>query len=225
MIAAVGLFMWIMLNPGSAQGLGLIGQKANFALGGLPPDWSTFLFLIVEMGGFGGLVMVSLIVSFVFGREYAEGTAKNALALPIPRGSFVIAKIVVSAVWFAALTLWLIPVAVVSGSAAGLNGLQARMLAAATGKLYGPRGDVALLLNDHRVGCGGDERILRAARLHDPDTGVRQRLRAHGLGAVDTVEHSGHRLRRRRAGYRNTQWELCGARRDFPPRDGVDGPA
>jgi ABC-2 type transport system permease protein len=80
------------------------------------------------MGGLGGLVIVSVIVSFVFGREYAEGTAKNMLALPIPRRNFVFAKIIVSAVWFAALTLWLLVAACVAGGMVGLSGLTPEMV-------------------------------------------------------------------------------------------------
>ena len=47
-------------------------------------DWPAFLPFIVEMGAIGGLIMISVIVAFVFGREYTEGMAKNMLALPIP---------------------------------------------------------------------------------------------------------------------------------------------
>ncbi len=103
-----GFFMWMMMNPGMARTLGLLGQKAKFAFGGQSLDWPSFLTLIVEMGGVGGLIICSIIVAYVFGREYVEGTAKNLLALPIPRSRFVLAKIVVSAAWFAALTLWMI---------------------------------------------------------------------------------------------------------------------
>ena len=108
MAAMAGFFMWMTKNPGMARNLGLIGQKANFAFGGGATDWPAFLPFIVEMGAIGGLIMSSVIVAFVFGREYTEGMAKNMLALPIPRSWFVLGKLVVSAAWFALLTLWLI---------------------------------------------------------------------------------------------------------------------
>lgn len=122
MAAVAGFFMWIMLHPDSGQALGLVGQKANFAFGGMKPDWETFMTFIVEMGGVGGGVLAAVVVTFVFGREYAEGTAKNLLALPEPRYGFVLAKIGVSALWFLALNIWLLPASWAAGSLAGLEG-------------------------------------------------------------------------------------------------------
>lgn len=135
MVAVGGFFMWMMKNPGVAASIGLLGKKANFAFGGQPVDWPTFLTFVVEMGGIGGFVICSIIVAFVFGREYAEGTAKNMLALPIPRGRFVLAKIIVSAAWFAALTLWVLPVTWLVGSLLGLPGLTAGLFLASAAKL------------------------------------------------------------------------------------------
>jgi ABC-2 type transport system permease protein len=135
MATMAGFFMWMMKNPGMARNLGLIGQKATFAFGGGGTDWPAFLPFIVEMGAIGGLIMISIIVAFVFGREYTEGMAKNMLALPIPRSWFVLGKLVVSAVWFFLLTLWLIAVTLVAGSLLGLTGLTAALFLAAAGKL------------------------------------------------------------------------------------------
>lgn len=50
-----------------------------------------------------GLIVASIIAVFVFGREYAESTAKNILALPVSREFFVLAKTVVVGTWFLAL--------------------------------------------------------------------------------------------------------------------------
>jgi ABC-type transport system involved in multi-copper enzyme maturation permease subunit len=135
MVIIAGLFLWMMKNPAAASSLGLIGQKANFAFGGQPVDWPSFLVFIVEMGGIGSLLMSALIVTFVFGREYVEGTAKNMLALPIPRSRFVLAKIVVSAVWLALLTAWMVPVGLLTGCLVGLPGLTASLIGATTFKL------------------------------------------------------------------------------------------
>jgi ABC-2 type transport system permease protein len=135
MIAVGGFFIWMMKNPGMAARLGLLGKKADFAFGGQPVDWSTFLEFVTQMGGIGGVVICSIIAAFVFGREYTEGTAKNMLALPIPRSSFVLAKIVVSAAWFAALTLWILPVTWLAGSVLGLPGFTVDLFLATGAKL------------------------------------------------------------------------------------------
>lgn len=136
MVVVVGLFLWMMRNPGAAAGLGLLGQKASFAFGGGPLDWRSFFGFIVELGGLGGLVLSSIIVTYLFGREYAEGTAKNLLALPIARSRFVLAKIVVSAGWFAVLTAWILATGYLVGSLVGLGPVDADLLFATAGKLF-----------------------------------------------------------------------------------------
>ena len=135
MAVVAGFFMWMMKHPDVARSMGLIGKKADFAFGGGAADWPAFLSFIVVMGAVGGLILSSVIVAFVFGREYTEGMAKNLLALPIPRSWFVLGKLVVSAVWFALLTLWLIGAAWIAGSLLGLTGLTAGLLLTAVGKL------------------------------------------------------------------------------------------
>ncbi len=94
-----GFLLWVMRHPDVAGRLGLLGQKARFAFGDQPLDWRTFLSFVAQMAGIGGLIMSAVIVTFVFGREYAEGTAKNMLGLPIPRRRFVLAKLIVSGLW------------------------------------------------------------------------------------------------------------------------------
>lgn len=136
-IVAIGaLFMWLMMNPDIGRSLGLLGQKANFATAGQPADWPSFLTLVVEMGGLGGVILCSVIVAYVFGREYVEGTAKNMLALPTPRAVFVLAKLIVSAAWYAVLTVWIIAVAWISGSMLRIPGLTAALFEATVAKLF-----------------------------------------------------------------------------------------
>ncbi len=135
MTAMSGFFLWILKNPGMAESLGLIGQKARFAFGGQRADWATFLGFTVEVGGVGGLLMSAVIATYVYGREYAEGTAKNLLALPIPRSRFVLAKIAVVAVWFGSLTFALLPAAWLVGAAIGLGAAPAPLFASAAARL------------------------------------------------------------------------------------------
>lgn len=53
----------------------------------------------------GGLIGFGFVFSWIFGREYQDGTITDLLALPIPRTHIVVAKLVVAAVWCAALAL------------------------------------------------------------------------------------------------------------------------
>lgn len=53
----------------------------------------------------GGLIGFGFIFSWIFGREYHDGTVTDLLALPIPRTHIVAAKFLVAGVWCAALAL------------------------------------------------------------------------------------------------------------------------
>jgi ABC-type transport system involved in multi-copper enzyme maturation permease subunit len=114
----IALFMWIEREPGRAAQLGLLGTKAD--LSGLQATWPSYLSMLTLLVGIGGMLLLAFIVAYIFGREYAEGTAKNLLALPVGRPSFVLAKFVVTAVWWVVLVAAVIAEALVLGMALGL---------------------------------------------------------------------------------------------------------
>jgi len=120
---------WMLKNPGAAQDLGLIGQKASFAMNGLSADWQGLFTMFAELGVAGGMIVLSIVVIHIFGREYVEGTAKNMLALPIPRAYFVAAKLIVAALWFALLTAFLLAECLMVGGRLGLGPIPAGLLA------------------------------------------------------------------------------------------------
>lgn len=99
-------FMWIVREPGRAAQLGLLGQKAE--LTGLTADAPGFFALLLQATGIGGMILVSVIAAYVFGREHAEGTAKVLLTLPVRRSWFAVAKLLVVLGWFLALVAWAI---------------------------------------------------------------------------------------------------------------------
>jgi ABC-2 type transport system permease protein len=98
-----GLFMWIARDPERATRMGLLGTKADLA--GLDPSWAGYFVMLTQMIGIVGGLVLAVIAAWVFGREYAEGTAKNMLALPVPRARFVLAKLALAATWWIALVV------------------------------------------------------------------------------------------------------------------------
>lgn len=126
---AGALFMWILKEPGRARQLGLLGAKAQLAAG--TADWPTFSALLVQMTGVGGMLLTAVIAAYVFGREYSDGTAKNLLALPVGRETFVAAKLVVVAVWFLAIAAAVFVEGVAVGLALGLPGFSWALIGAA----------------------------------------------------------------------------------------------
>jgi ABC-2 type transport system permease protein len=97
------LFMIILRDPEFARQSGLISAKAEMVAG--TADWPTFLSFIAQAVAVGGTLLSSLIGSWVFGREFVDGTAKDLLAVPIQRGSILLAKFIVVMLWSVTLTL------------------------------------------------------------------------------------------------------------------------
>jgi ABC-2 type transport system permease protein len=118
---AGGLFMWIAKEPERAARLGLLGTKADLA--GLEASWPALLTLLTQMIGIAGVLLLAVITAYVFGREYADGTAKNLLALPVGRHWFVLAKLVVVLAWWSGLVTCVTAETFAVGWAVGLKGL------------------------------------------------------------------------------------------------------
>ena len=128
-----GFVLWMVKNPEAARGLGLVGQKASFAMNGLSADWKGLFTMFVELGVAGGMIILSIIVIYIFGREYVEGTAKNMLALPSPGPISSSAKLIVAALWFALLTAFLLAESLAVGAILGLGTPPAGLVASEAG--------------------------------------------------------------------------------------------
>jgi ABC-2 type transport system permease protein len=121
----IALFMWIVREPARAASLGLLGTKAN--LSGLEATWASYASALTLIVGIGGMLLLSFIVAYIFGREYVEGTEKNLLSLPVGRHWIVIAKLIVAAAWWATLVVAVVAESLVIGVLLGLPGFSAGM--------------------------------------------------------------------------------------------------
>lgn len=133
------LFMKILLDPAWAARFGALTTKAQFSAA--HSDWPTYFGLLTQALAVGGFIIFSLVVIWLFGREYSDQTAKDLLALPTPRATIVTAKLCLTVLWCAVLTLWIYLLGVALGALIGLPGwtidvgLQATARYAATGCL------------------------------------------------------------------------------------------
>ena len=127
------LFMWILMEPDRAARLGLLGNKAQLI--GASADWLSYFALLLQGTSIGGMILVSVIAAFVFGREYSERTAKNLLALPIGREWFAIAKLVVVFIWFMVVVIAMLAEALVLGFVLALPGFSWALALGATGDI------------------------------------------------------------------------------------------
>jgi ABC-2 type transport system permease protein len=97
------LFVFIIRNPGlapNAQALIAKAQMVSFSA-----DLPSFLSLLSQAVGVGGVLVFGFVASWVFGREYSDHTAKDLLALPVSRSAIVLSKMMAIFLWCLGLSL------------------------------------------------------------------------------------------------------------------------
>lgn len=117
----IAFLIFVARNPEITQQLGLVGAKANI-VAYAATDWPTYLRVYGEIIGAGGLILFIMILSWVFGREFVDGTLKDLLAVPVQRGSIVLAKYAVVAIWSEAMTLIIFTAGLITGVLINLPG-------------------------------------------------------------------------------------------------------
>lgn len=111
----IAFLIFVAKNPELSHKLGLVGAKANLtAYAGT--NWSAYLGLFSLVIAAGGFFLFCLIISWVFGREFADGTLKDMLAVPVQRSSILLAKFIVVAVWSGAQTIVILITGLVTGA-------------------------------------------------------------------------------------------------------------
>lgn len=97
------LFMILMKDSGYE---GLPGAfKSKAIMFSLEANWASFLSILSQAVGIGGVLIFGFVISWLFGREYADGTVKDLLALPISRAKILNAKFIYYIIWCFALVL------------------------------------------------------------------------------------------------------------------------
>lgn len=123
--------MFLAIHPEIAQQFGLLGAKANL-LRFEGADWSMYFdFLIIACAGLG-LVGFGFVFSWLFGREYADRTIADLLALPTSRSAIVAAKFVTAFFWCLVLSVTMCVAGLLTGKIIGLSGWESPMISART---------------------------------------------------------------------------------------------
>ena len=95
---AIAFLIFVARNPQISQALGLISAKANL-IAYSATDWPAYINLTGLFIAAGGFILFVLILSWIFGREFTDGTLKDLWAVPVPRSSILLAKFIVASVW------------------------------------------------------------------------------------------------------------------------------
>jgi len=117
----IAFLIFLAKNPEISQKLGLISAKANL-IAYSATDWPTYLGLFGEIIAAGGFFLFTFAISWVFGREFADGTLQDMLAVPVQRSSILLAKFIVVAIWSAALSIVIFILGLVMGAMIKLPG-------------------------------------------------------------------------------------------------------
>jgi ABC-2 type transport system permease protein len=117
----VAFLILLAKDPELSRSLGLISAKANLTAY-YATDWRSYLVLFAEIVGAGGFFFFVLAVSWVFGREFTDGTLKDMLAVPVPRSSILLAKFAVAAAWSAVMATVIVILGLVMGAMIQLPG-------------------------------------------------------------------------------------------------------
>jgi ABC-2 type transport system permease protein len=119
--------LFVSKNPEISRKLGLISTKATL-MADTAANWPVFLATFDQILAIGGLFLTVLIVSWVFGREFADGTLKDLLAVPVQRFSILAAKFLTAAIWSAAMAALIFGAGLAVGALFRLSGGAAAIL-------------------------------------------------------------------------------------------------
>ena len=132
--AIASSFMWASLQPGSAMAIKLAALVTE-------DGWAGYLGLTSQIAATAGGIGPGVVLAWLFGREFADGTITGLFALPVDRATIARAKLLVFAGWSLAFCLALVALLIVVGMVLGL-GLPGETAMARAGKLL-----VVLLLS------------------------------------------------------------------------------
>ena len=117
----IAFLIFVARNAEISQKLGLVSAKANL-IAYSATDWPAYLGLFGEIIAAGGFILFVLIISWIFGREFVDGTLKDMLAVPVGRSSILLAKFIVTAIWSVALAAIIFSAGLAMGAVIKLPG-------------------------------------------------------------------------------------------------------
>ncbi|GHG54614.1 hypothetical protein GCM10011331_20540 [Flavimobilis marinus] len=122
-IAAIGGAMVAAADGGNAQIVAKLGPLADRT------GWALLTGVTAQITAAGALLAFGVGLSWTYGREFADHTVTGLFALPVPRSTIAVAKLVVHLVWVLVVALALTALVLVAGLALRLGPLDADVVA------------------------------------------------------------------------------------------------
>lgn len=117
----IAFLIFVSKNPAVFQKLGVLSAKANL-VGYAAIDWPAYMAFSGQVIAAGEFFLLVLSLSWIFGREFVDGTLKDMLAVPVPRASILLAKFILLVGWSVLLTLVIFIASLAMGLVLGLSG-------------------------------------------------------------------------------------------------------
>jgi ABC-2 type transport system permease protein len=114
----IAVLMFIYKDPAFARKIGILGVKAQII--GKSADWPSFISMLIVIVAMMGIFVFSLLESWIFGREFADRTLKDMLAVPVSRGTIVAGKFIVLVCISMVMVVEMIIVGLIAGFAMNL---------------------------------------------------------------------------------------------------------
>jgi ABC-2 type transport system permease protein len=114
-VAAIALGMLMAAASGQEQVLAKFGPLAEL------DGWARLVGVVVQITAAAGLGAFGVALSWMFGREFADGTVSALFALPVARPTIALAKLAVFGVWAVGVAVLLTVVIAVLGFAMGFG--------------------------------------------------------------------------------------------------------
>ncbi|MDR0364676.1 MAG: ABC transporter permease [Bacteroidales bacterium] len=92
-----GIFMLILRDSNDLAKTSTLSAKMEFM--NVAANWDSYLNILSQAVGVGGIIVFGFIAAWIFGREYSENTIKDLLALPISMAKISNAKFIVYIFW------------------------------------------------------------------------------------------------------------------------------
>jgi ABC-2 type transport system permease protein len=115
----MGLLMFLSMHPEIASRSSTINMKTSL-LGG--SNWKAYYSLLIQLNLTVGIIGSGMVTSWGFGREFSDRVVKDLLALPVPRSSIVISKLIILFAWSIVLSFIVLVAAMLTGLAVGIPG-------------------------------------------------------------------------------------------------------
>jgi len=98
-----GIFILIIRDPEALAKAGGLAMKVRAM--SFKPGWNSYLSVLTQAVGVGGVLVFGFVASWIFGREYSDGTAKDLLSLATSRTKILNAKFEVYTIWCVCLAI------------------------------------------------------------------------------------------------------------------------